>query len=372
MIKKIFTTFILMVLLAFPATAAGCPSVSAHRFILIDADTGAVICEKEADTVCSMASTTKIMTALLAVESGKLDCVVTAGKLLTEGTSIGLKPGYQLTVEALVYGMLLESGNDAALLTANFLAGSEENFAVMMNERAHELGMTSTNFVTASGLDSPDHYTTATDMAKLAAAAIKNETFREICSSKTKTVDYIEPGIKVTFSNHNRLLRSCEGVFGIKTGFTKKSGRCLVSACEREGITLIAVTLNAPDDWNDHSKLYDYGYSLAKHEEYVPRIPKSVTVVGGCGNSVALRTSPDRITLDYIGSDSKTIQRVFLPKFLYAPIKKGEVVGRVQFLRGENLLAEVPIISAGNIEALAEEERGFFSRLWDKIKDIFR
>ncbi len=368
LLKKLFFILILLCCFGFSVYSAEEPLLSAQSAVLINADTLEIIYEKNSDKQRSMASTTKIMTALLAIESGRLSQCVTAKNMAAEGTSIGLKDGYKMSLEALVWGMLLESGNDAAKLTANFLSGSEENFAHLMNMKAAQIGMKNTNFVTASGLDSAEHYTTAYDMALLGAYAVRNPIFREICSSKNKTVRFIDPEISLTFSNHNRLLYSCEGVFGIKTGFTKKSGRCLVSACERNGVVFVAVTLNAGDDWNDHIKLYNYGYDITKTEKVYLRVPESISVQGGKSRRVPLMLSDSEPLISFAGDKGSITQKIYLPRFIYAPVTMGETVGKIEIYRNNKLIRSLNII-AGNAAESAEckEKESIFERLKIKI-----
>ena len=245
------------------------PDVSASCAALMVAETGELIYGKNEHDRRSMASTTKIMTSLLAIEAltPQRKITVSADMLNIEGTSMGLLPGDTVTLEGLVYGMLLQSGNDAANVTAITLGGNVENFVSMMNKRAGEIGMNDTHFETPSGLDSKEHYSTAYDMALLGCTAIKNPEFAAVCSQKSAVVCYGNPPYRRTLTNHNRLLRIYDDAVGIKTGFTKKSGRCLVSAARRDGVTLVAVTLNAPDDWNDHSKMLEYGFSVVERHE---------------------------------------------------------------------------------------------------------
>ena len=373
LLKKLFSTLILICVFSFSVYSADEPQISAHSAILINAETKEIIYEKNAYVQRSMASTTKIMTSILAIESGKLSDVITAENINSEGTSIGLKDGYKLTLDDLVWGMMLESGNDAAKLTADYLSGSEENFALLMNKKADEIGMTRSNFVTASGLDDKEHYSTAYDMALLGAYAVKNPLFREICSAKSKRVSFIEPAITCTFSNHNRLLSSCEGVFGIKTGFTKKSGRCLVTACERDGTVLVCVTLNAGDDWNDHIKLYRYGYEVCESRDVFIRIPESINVYGGADSTVkfCLAEGPVRISLK--DNNCKITQKICLPEFVYAPIKKGDVLGKAQILNNGKVIYESDILSSEDvleIEPLTENDN-IFDRFFSKIIEIF-
>lgn len=350
-LKKIGVTVLLFFCFSFVCYATNEPDVSASCAVLIDGDTLEVLYGKNSDTQRSMASTTKIMTALIAVESGKLDKTVKVKeKPYIEGTAIGFDKGDKLTLETLCYAMLLESGNDAALLTAQYLAGSEEKFSILMNTKATEIGMSNTNFVTSSGLDDERHYTTAYDMALLGAYSVKNEKFREICSTKTYKAQFLQPETVRYFSNHNRLLTSCEGVIGIKTGFTKKSGRCLVSACERNGKLLVAVTLNAPDDWNDHKKLYDYGYSLYEEAFLSVEAPETVKVYGSDTKEIKAQII-NGLNI-YIKKNSRIKTEIHLNRFLYAPIKKYDIIGKILFLQNDCVIAEQPIISTENADSL--------------------
>ena len=373
LLKKLIISLILIANCSFFVYSAEIPAISARSSVVINAETKEILYEKNSREKLSMASTTKIMTSILALESGRLNDVVTAENIQAEGTSIGLENGYKLTLEALVWGMMLESGNDAAKLTANFLAGSEENFSLLMNSKAEEIDMVDTNFVTASGLDSDEHYSTAYDMALLGAYAVNNPQFREICSSKTKRVEFIEPACFRVFSNHNRLMSMCDGVFGIKTGFTKKSGRCLVSACERNGIVLVAVTLNAGDDWNDHIKLYDYAYEICSDEDVYIRLPDSVKVYGGMQDTVSVKTEENPIRISVGNKDSKITQKIILPQFVYAPIKDGDIAGKVQLIKDNKIIYERNIVYTQSVEAVSytNQNKNIFAELFSKIKDIF-
>lgn len=369
LLKKLIVIPIILFSLSFSSYAVEIPTVNAHSAVLINADTGEILFEKDAYTRRSMASTTKIMTGLLAVESGRLNDIVTVGDISSEGSSIGLKKGYRLTLEALTYGMMLESGNDAAVVCAEFLAGSEEAFSHLMNKKAEEIGMSETNFVTASGLDSKEHYSTAYDMALLGAYALRNPAFCEIFSTRSKRVDFIEPDISITFSNHNKLLLWCDGVFGIKTGFTKKSGRCLVTACERDGTVLVAVTLNDGDDWNDHRKLYDYGYEKCQTNEVFIRLPDSLRVYSGHHNtlSVSLEDNPVRVSLYDVNGIT---QKIFLPQFIYAPVKCGDTVGRAELYKNGKLIYSYDILAQTDIDSV--DPLPAKKSIWSRIADLFR
>ena len=230
--------------------------VSATAAVLMDADMGQVLYEKNGDRQMLIASTTKIMTALVVLEHAAPDDVITVTPdHMAEGSSMYLRAGETVRVEELLYGLLLCSGNDAALALTE-CAGGLTPFVALMNEKAAALGMARTSFANPNGLDADGHYSTARDMAVLAAAAVENPTFRRICSSRSVTIG------QRTMENHNRLLRQMAGCIGLKTGYTQAAGRTLVSCTEREGCRLVAVTLQDGNDWADHAALYDYGFRL--------------------------------------------------------------------------------------------------------------
>ena len=346
--------------------ASAPPSVSAKAAVLIHGDTGEILFAKNEKERLSMASTTKIMTSLLALEQAAVsnpEITLTPEMVTVEGSSMGLKAGYRLTLRDLAVGMLTVSGNDAANSAAIAMAGSKEEFAKRMNARAAQLGMNDTHFVTPSGLDDPEHYSTAYDMAILGAAAIDNEDFLSICSQKQVPVKFLVPDQTVRYSNHNRLLSMYEGCIGIKTGFTKKSGRCLVSAAERNGVRLVAVTLNAPDDWMDHQKMFDYGFSVLQSYEIddsgvslslpvVGGVLETVPIVGGTGEPLVLTEE----------QHAKLKRVVELPRFAYAPIELGQVLGTVRYELDGKTVAAVPLAAGGQVAALPVERSW-----WQKI-----
>ena len=234
------------------------PQVSAKSAALLDGTTGEFLYEKNGDQRALIASTTKIMTGLLVCEAGDLGRTVTVPETAagTEGSSMYLKSGETLTRRELLYGMMLHSGNDAALTLAVSISGSEAAFVRQMNLRARALGLTQTHFANPHGLDSGENYSTALDLARLAQAALQNEQFRAVVSTKTITC------AGRTLTNHNKLLWRYDGCIGVKTGYTRHAGRILVSAAERGGRMLIAVTISDPDDWRDHVSLLDYGFAV--------------------------------------------------------------------------------------------------------------
>lgn len=234
----------------------------AQSATLISGDTGELLFQQNGDTVLPMASTTKIMTALLVLENLKLEDTFEIPKDAcgVEGSSIYLTPGENITIKDLLYGLMLESGNDAATALAIATSGDTESFVALMNEKAKEMGLYSTSFTNPHGLSDENHHTTAYELAKITYNAFKNETFREICKTKNYISTSLE-GKQRYFSNHNRMLRMYSGCTGVKTGYTINSGRCLVTSAQRDGATYIAVTLNDRNDWNDHERMLDYAFS---------------------------------------------------------------------------------------------------------------
>lgn len=337
-------------------------STSAKAAILINADTCEVIYEQNADEKLPMASTTKIMTALLLCENGDFEreVTVTAEMLRVEGSSMGLLAGDRVTLHDLLYGMMLASGNDAANVTAYILGGTVSGFVKKMNEKAAELGLKNTNFVTPSGLDAPEHYTTARDLAKLAAYAMKNEHFAKAAASQSATLCYGNPPYKRTLTNHNKLLKNFDGAIGVKTGFTKKSGRCLVSAAERDGKRVIVVTLCDPDDWQDHKNLLEYGLSQINLTEISPaNTHYEIPVINGEETSVSVNVKP--YTVSSVGEGDFGFQ-VNLPEFVYAPIKTGEKIGSVVYKKGETTIATENLYADCDIN-LIPAKKSIISRL---------
>lgn len=245
--------------------AAEAVEVSAAAAVLMDADSGRLLYEKNGEKRMLIASTTKLMTALVALEQGGLQQEITVtGSHMAEGSSMYLRPGEKLTLETLLYGLLLSSGNDAALAVTECMGGAAP-FVARMNEKAAELGMENTHFANPNGLDDEEHYSTAEDMAKLAAAAMNDPVLRRVASTRTARIG------GRTLTNHNKLLSRVEGCVGLKTGYTKAAGRTLVSCAERDGVRLVAVTLQDGDDWNDHASLYEQGFRVLRPVKAVER-----------------------------------------------------------------------------------------------------
>ena len=359
--KRLFIILIISVLLFENSYVKGM-DISAKSAVLICADTGSILWGKEENKERPMASTTKIMTALLTLEQAQasdIDVEITDEMVRVEGTSMGLMPGDIVKLESLAKGMLLPSGNDAANAAAITLAGSKENFATVMNEKAKQIGMKNTKFVTPSGLDSGNHHSTAYDMAILGAFAMENELFANIASKKNLKV-------------YNKLLKLYDGCIGIKTGFTKAAGRCLVSCAEKNGVRLVAVTLNAPSDWDDHIKLYNYGFQNTVNKVFDDRGFKiSLNVyngeesgVIGCGATCFDRNFK-------IGDEAKVERKMEIPEKIEAPIERGQIIGKVVYYLNGKEIGENNIISEQDINK-KQVKKNMFNRIMDFIKNIFR
>ena len=368
--KAAFLLALILFFVSVPVKASH--TISAASYILIEASTGRVLAAKEEDTRRPIASTTKIMTALLALEeeNNRARFIVDSEAIKVEGTSMGLQEGDEVSLYDLAGGMLSASGNDGANAAAVQIAGSIEAFANKMNEKAAALSMTNTHFVTPSGLHDEQHYSTAADMAKLARAALKNEDFAYLCSQQTVQLHYGNPAYKRTLSNHNRLLSSYSGCIGVKTGFTKKAGRCLVSAARRNGVTLICVTLNAPDDWADHTALLDYGFSAVRSRAVSPDVSDvSIPVVGGTGSTVqAALLSPGETVLTE--EEWEHVEReIECYPFLYAPVSRGDLIGfAVYSLEGEEI-CRIPLVACTEVEY---DNTAYQPSFWEKIVTFFK
>ena len=361
--RKTIAVILTAALLIMPVHA-GTPSTSAHSAILIHADTGKVLYEQNADDRMLIASTTKIITAIVVLENCALDETVeidsrSAG---TEGSSMYLREGETYTVEELLYGLMLVSGNDAAMALALHTAGSLEKFAGLMNDKAVELGMTGSHFANPHGLDAEGHYSTARDMAVLAAYCMENDDFACIVSSRSASVHGNE------LYNHNKLLGMYDGCIGIKTGYTMAAGRTLVSCAERGDTRFICVTLCDRDDWDDHAALYDWAF---ENYEYV-RVVDSGTVyhvpaVSGEEAYAHVRAAEDGYALLSRGEEwSVSLE---LPPFVICPIYAGEKSGSISVTAGGDAVCTVPLVYANNMPAVVSGG-GFISRLerlWDGL-----
>ena len=344
--------------------------ISSMSAVLMEPETGKVLYAKDAHTPRPMASTTKLMTALLALENAAPDqnVVVTREAVMVEGSSLGLREGDNISMLDLVTGLLLESGNDAANVIALTVSGSLPAFADRMNRKAAQLGMKDTVFVTPSGLDKDNHSSSAYDMALLGAEVMRNPTLAAIVAKKSAVIEMGNPKRKVTVTNHNRLLSLYPYATGMKTGYTKKSGKCLVSSAVKDGVTLVAATLNGGDYWNDHIKLYNYGFTQVQRVQLEPPPLPDVAVAGGQTGKVQVQTEqPPAVTL-LKGEEETLSVRVELAPFVWAPVEQGQRLGYVRYSAGERELCRLPIQAAYAVEArpvaaYPEQAKRWFGKL---------
>lgn len=326
---------------------------SASAYIVMEATTGRVLCGKNIHERLAMASTTKIIGALMVLEQENLDeyFMVDSDAIQVEGSSMGLTEGDLVSLYSLACGMMLPSGNDAANAAGVRLYGSIDGFVEAMNQKAEELGLSDTHYVTACGLDAPDHYSTAFDLAKLTRIALQNEDFAYICSQSNMKVKFGDPPYERWLKNYNRLLELYPDCIGVKTGFTDDAGRCLVSAAERDGMTLICVTLNAQDDWNLHASLYDKcfeSYSMTS----LPDIPSSITLAGdklqenGIESELMLKPAYEASVPLKAGESARLTATVLCEPFVYAPAQPGRVYAQTLFSLDGYPLCSVPMVAS--------------------------
>lgn len=304
----------------------------------MDADTGRVLYEAQADRRSLIASTTKIMTALVAIEHLPLETEFQIPQEATgiEGSSMYLQPGETLTVYELLCGMMLHSGNDAAVALALVCAGSVSEFVDLMNVKAQKLGLKNTHFENPNGLDGETHYSTARDLAVLTCHALENESFAKIVATKSMTA----AGRSLT--NHNRLLWSCEGCIGVKTGYTKAAGRILVSAAERNGRRLVAVTIHDRNDWNDHARLYDYGFSLYQIKTILQAGQTAAHVPSVHGASVPL-VAEEPVEHAVLDGEEITV-KVDYPKIAFSVGEAGTFAGTGSVYVGTKKIAVIRLL----------------------------
>lgn len=351
--------------LSLPALAA--PALSASSAILVDAKTGRVLYAQNANEERPIASITKLMTALVAVESTddlSQEVKVKREYTLAEGSSMYLKKGETVTLETLLYGLLLVSGNDAALAIADYCGGDVETFVSWMNEKAAELGMAHSHFVNPNGLPAEGHYSTAADMAKVASEVLRHDLLAKICATKSITM-----GTR-TFTNHNKLLWNYEGCTGMKTGYTDAAGRTLVSSAKRGQQELVVVTLNAPNDWKDHAALFDYGFEnwpsgvLATAEKDFRVLP----VTGSLIRAVCVRTESD--VYYPLRAEERVKAVVELPETVEAPVKEGAIAGSLTFyLDGEPIGMTYLVYSRGVETNRVAPAKGPLGSLLDFLKN---
>lgn len=343
------------------AVMAGDLEVNAEAAVVMDADSGRLLYAQNPDKRLANASTTKIMTALLTLEQPDQDryFTVDSDAIQVEGTTMGLQPGDSVTLHQLAAGMLLPSGNDAANAAAVEIAGSEEAFARLMNQRAAELGLENTQYRNPSGLDAEGHYSSARDLATLAAHALENEDFADIVSKQEIRMAFGNPPYNRSLYTTNKLLERYPYAIGVKTGYTDDAGLCLVTAAEKDGTRLIIVTLNGKDDVNTHMRLYEHFFPLLARVDLSGFTEGlSVPVTGGTRDSVAVvpAAEPEAALLER--EYDELTREVELPQFVYAPVEAGQVLGEIRLLSGDKVVWQSALVADSDVPALTRERQG--------------
>ena len=362
--KRLYATAAAALLAAACVLPLKSEAVSAKRAFLLDAVSGRVLYEKNPDERSLIASTTKIMTALIVCEQcNVLDRMrIPKEAVGIEGSSMYLQEGEVLTLQELLYGLMLQSGNDAAVALAIYCGGTVEGFAELMNDKARNLGLRNTHFENPNGLDAPGHYSTARDLAVLAAYAMENPIFRKTVSTKSLTIG------QRYLTNHNKLLWRVEGADGIKTGYTRAAGRILVSSATRNDRRLIAVTMDDPDDWNDHADLLEEGFSRYTVRQAVSKgqLVDMVEVVGGEKKQVQVLAAED---FSYALAPEESCQLMLPgPGFVYAPAVEGADAGVAYVLLNGKAIGKVPVIYGQTVEQEKVEEKTILQELRELLR----
>ena len=338
------------------------PQMTASSAIVIEAKTGHVLYERDAEKLMYPASTTKMMTLITALESNDLDETVTVSSRASgaEGSTLWLDVGEQIPLGELLSGMILTSGNDAAIAVAEHVDGTMPEFAAHMTRRAHELGAVNTNFVNANGLPDENHYTTAHDLALMAAYGYTLDNFEDIVSAKDACYPWVHDSTTKTLRSENQMLWLYEGGNGVKTGYTDAAGRCLVSAANRNGVQLIAVVLDSLYIWNDSIALLDYGFSKVGNEAIVraDETVETLPIVSGRKKSMQVKTVDELIMPTFKDDESAYNLEYDLPTYLKAPVKKGDTVGRVHVLCDGKEVAQTEVVATADVE-----QKSFFKML---------
>ena len=350
------------------------PGLSSRSAIVMDAATGLVIYERNADERRYPASTTKIMTLVIALEKGNLDDIVTVSSSAegTEGSTLWLKAGERIPLRELLYGMMMHSGNDATVVIAEHIAGSVPAFAGMMTARAHELGAESTSFVNPNGLPDDNHYTTARDLAIIAAHGYSLPEFEDIVSTKEISYNWVHDE-KKQLRNENQMLWFYPGGNGVKTGYTDKAGRCLVSGAKHDGIQLVTVVLDSLFMWNDSIALLDYGFEQIEPITVVRAGESvgSVDISGGSINTTDVKTA-SAITLPRLKGSAALLnfEKVLeLPESVDAPVKAGDPVGRLVIKQNGSEVASVDLLAVSSAEKMSFWEKllAWWHNFWKGI-----
>jgi len=369
--KSVFLLLTVFIL-ATPAAAqaAAVPGLTAKAAVVMETSTGRIIYAKGADEKRPPASTTKMMTLIVALEHGNLDGIVTTSPraAAAEGSSMWLAPGEQLKLGDMLAGMMLVSGNDAAAAVAEHISGTMERFARLMTEKAHAVGAVNTNFANSSGLPDPRHYSTAADLARIAAYGYKNPLFARIVGTRHAVVPWPGKDHDRDLYNENKLLWMYEGANGVKTGFTEEAGRCLVAGARRGDVQLVAVVLDSDRMWEDAMKLLDYGFSRLKPVAMFGRgdIVKTVRVVDGREDYVKLATAESLTVPAVDGERDGFVTVVHAPDRIEAPLVAGQKVGTVRTFYRNTEVAAVDLVAAEPVG-----RKSFFSLVWGSVWSFF-
>jgi len=359
--------FILPPRLSFSADVK-IPNLSTRYIIVMDSQSGRILFERNSRNVVPMASTTKIMTAIIAIENCNLNDIVTVSKRASSihGSTVGLKYGQKITMEELLYGLMLRSGNDCAIAIAEHISGSVEKFAELMNSKAFDIGAFNTHFSTPHGLDSDGHFTTAYDLALITRYAFNSPVFSRIVGSKEVTIKGYN-GEK-TFRNTNKLLWMMDGADGVKTGFTGKAGKCLVSSTTRDDRRIICVTLDSHDRWNDSKNLIEYGFKkynnnlIIQSSDFICNIPvtngKKTYIKAGFENSFTIPLSDEE--------KNNIIYKKHIPPSIEAPIYKNQQIGKLVLYHNNKEILSIPYKAMEDVEP--SEIKGFIDRILINLK----
>ena len=344
--------------------------LTARSAIVMDAVTGTVLYERDIDARRYPASTTKMMTLIVALEHGKLDDIVTVSKNAegVEGSTLWLVQGDKIPLGELLAGMMMHSGNDATVAVAEHIAGSVPAFVQMMNEKAGEIGAYNTHFVNPNGLPDDNHYTTAFDLAKIAAYGYSIPHFEEIVSRQEATYEWVKDPSK-QLRNENQMLWLYRGGNGVKTGYTEAAGRCLVSAARRDGMQLVAVVLDSYYMWNDSIALLDYGFQNARPKTLVKKgeVVAKVKVADGRQDELELTAAESMIAAEKVGENGKVEKKIEVPDEVAAPVKKGDVVGKVVCYYDGKRQGAINLLAANDVEYYS-----FWDNVWNWLRDFWK
>lgn len=349
-------------------------TLNARSAVLLDAGNNRVLYEKDGYKTMAMASTTKIMTCIVALENGNLEDEVEFSKYAASMPDVQLnaKKGEKFYLRDLLYSLMLESHNDTAVAIAEHVGGSVEGFAELMNDKAKELGCTSTNFVTPNGLDATEHYTTAYDLARIASYAIKNKEFVKITNTPSWTFNELTSGRSFAVTNKDKFLYLMEGAMGVKTGFTNNAGYCFVGALHRNGKTFISVVLgsgwppNKTYKWKDTTNLMEYGLKNFEYQDITDskKTFDNIPVLNGQNTSLSIKAAEEELTLLLKADDLVQVDYA-IPAYLEAPIQMGETIGTANYYVNDILYKEVPIIAMNTVKVVD------FNFCVDRIKNLF-